>query len=212
VSTRTAHPTRRIPAARRAAVRRRRIVAVLLVAALAGLGVSLLSPTVHQAVQEIQLPLRHEDIIRQQAADKDLDPALVAAVIYAESRFVDGRTSGAGAEGLMQITPATAHDIAQRSGGTRFETSDLHDPQVNIAYGTWYLRHLLDRYGDDEVLALAAYNGGQGNVDKWIAREAGRDRQLTIDAIPFPETRAYVRKVLEARGQYQANYADELDP
>ena len=133
-------------------------------------------PQFHHAVREITLPLRHEDIIRQQAHDKGLDPALIAAVIYAESHFRDGQTSAAGAQGLMQLTPATARYIAHKSGGTQFVVDDLATPQVNIAYGAYYLRYLLRRYGGNQTFALAAYNAGEGNVDRWIAAAQARDR------------------------------------
>jgi soluble lytic murein transglycosylase len=196
--------------ARRAQVRRRRVMAIFATIALVICGVLALRPTLHDAVKEIALPLRHEDIIRQQAGDKGLDPALVAAVIYAESHFIDGRTSSAGAEGLMQLTPQTAQDIARKSGGTAFKVSDLGTPQVNIAYGTWYLRYLMRRFGGNETLALAAYNAGEGNVDHWIAGERAHERSLTIAAIPFGETRNYVRKVLDARRDYRSTYAHEL--
>jgi soluble lytic murein transglycosylase len=161
-------------------------------------------------VREIALPLRHEDIIRQQARDKGLDPALIAGVIYAESHFIDGRTSSAGAEGLMQLTPATAQYIANKSGGTAFRVSDLGTAQVNIAYGAFYLRYLMERYGDDVPLVLAAYNAGEGNVDKWIAQARAKDKALDIGAIPFGETRSYVTKVLDARRQYRSQYRSEL--
>jgi soluble lytic murein transglycosylase len=186
------------------------LLAVLGTAALAGLAAVLLLPTFHQAVQQISLPLRHQDIIRQQASDKKLDPALIAAVIYAESHFIDGRTSSAGAKGLMQLTPSTAQFIAHRSGGSQFEVADLGTAQVNISYGAYYLRYLLDRYGENETLALAAYNGGEGNVDRWVAEARSRDSSLTISAIPFGETRLYVRKVLSATRDYRSQYAAEL--
>src|SRR4051794_41742809 len=174
MSTR-AHTAARRPAARRdaaarRAVRRRRLTLVVGVAILAGVITVVSWPRVHDAVQEIALPLRHEDIIRQQAAEKELDPALIAGVIYAESRFRDGQRSAAGAEGLMQITPTTAHEIARKSGGTAFVTGDLATPQVNISYGAWYLRYLMGRYAGNRTFALAAYNAGEGNVDRWIDR------------------------------------------
>ena len=121
---------------RRRVVRRRRIAAILGTALVAGLAVALAWPSFHHALREIALPLRHEDIIRQQAREKDLDPALIAAVIYAESHFRDGQVSAAGAQGLMQLTPATARMIARKSGGVAFTVEDLGTPQVNIAYGT----------------------------------------------------------------------------
>jgi soluble lytic murein transglycosylase len=200
---------RRMSAARRRTIRRRRIGALLVAAAVAALGAITLMPDVEKAVQEVALPLRHEDIIRQQSADKRLDPSLVAGVIYAESRFRD-QTSHAGARGLMQITPATADYIAEKSGGTQFVHGDLATPQINIAYGTWYLRYLLDRYDDNVVLALCAYNGGEGNVDKWLREGHISDTAFTLDRVPFPETREYVRRVLDARKNYRKQYRHEL--
>ena len=131
-------------------------------------------------------------------------------MIYAESHFRD-QTSRAGAKGLMQLMPETADYIAQKSGGTAFVQGDLATPQVNIAYGSWYLRHLLDKYDGREVLALAAYNAGQGNVDAWLAEAGARgERFRAADHIPFPETRDYVKKVLAAREDYRRAYPREL--
>jgi soluble lytic murein transglycosylase len=217
MSTRTATATRRrspaprvVDRRRRAKVRRRRLIAIVAAAGVALAAVLALQPLFHHAVREIALPLRHEDIIRQQARDKGLDPALIAGVIYAESHFIDGRTSSAGAEGLMQLTPATAQYIADKSGGTAFRLADLGTAQVNIAYGAFYLRYLMERYGDDVPLVLAAYNAGEGNVDKWIAQARAKDKDLDIGAIPFGETRNYVAKVLDARVQYRRQYRSEL--
>jgi peptidoglycan lytic transglycosylase len=211
--THTAARRRRAPArsaARRRTILRRRLTAIGVAALLAALAVALAWPQVHHAVREITLPLRHEDIILQQAREKGLDPALVAAVIYAESHFRDGQTSPAGALGLMQITPETARYIARKSGGTAFVVGDLSTPQVNIAYGAYYLRYLLRRYGGNEAFALAAYNAGEGNVDRWIAEARARDRALTIDAIPYAETRSYVTRVRDAKREYVSSYASAL--
>jgi soluble lytic murein transglycosylase len=156
-----------------------------------------------KAIRELTLPLRYDDIIRQQAAAKHLDPSLIAAVIYAESRFSD-QESHAGALGLMQITPQTADVIARLSGGTQFVTGDLSDPDINIRYGTYYLRYVLQRYDGNEVAALAAYNAGIHAADGW----GGSD--LSLDGIGFPETRAYVEEVLEKRQEYRDTYADDL--
>jgi peptidoglycan lytic transglycosylase len=174
-------------------------------AALLGLlaGILVASGAFDQALQELTLPLRHEDVIRQQAADKNLDPALIAAVIYRESKFRD-QTSKAGAKGLMQILPSTADFIARKSGGTAFEHGDLSTPQINIAYGSWYLRYLLDRYDGNKTAAIAAYNAGEAKVDEW----GGSD--LTIDDIGYPETRQYTRDVLDKRGEYAHEYRKEL--
>jgi soluble lytic murein transglycosylase len=161
------------------------------------------------AVQELTLPLRHEDIIRQQATEKGLDPALIAAVIYQESKFRD-RTSSAGAKGLMQLLPGTAEFIAHKSGGTRFELQDLGTPQINIAYGSWYLRYLLERYDGNETLAIAAYNAGEDNVDRWVSAAGGANSFDPTRDIPFPETRAYVQGVFSKRDAYRKHYAKEL--
>ncbi|HET7589627.1 MAG TPA: lytic transglycosylase domain-containing protein [Solirubrobacterales bacterium] len=175
------------------------------VAVLVGLGVAFLiaSGTFDNAIKELTLPLHHEDVIRQQAKEKGVDAALIAAVIYSESKFSD-QESSAGARGLMQITPEAANFIEKQSGGTSFKLDDLSDPEINIRYGTFLLRELLDRYDGDEAAALAAYNAGPGNADKW----GGSD--LNLDDIPFPETRAYVEEVLEKQREYRQKYGREL--
>lgn len=169
-----------------------------------------------EAIRELTLPLRHDDIIRQEAGDEDIatvageqivlpetDPALLAAVIYAESRFRD-QTSTAGARGLMQITPDTADTIEKISGGETFVYEDLADPDLNIRYGSFFLRYLLYLYDGNEAAALAAYNAGIGNADAWGGAE------LEPDDIEFPETRDYVDEVFARRDEYRENYADEL--
>ncbi len=195
----------------RARVRRRRLALVVL-AAVVGTSVAALvtgAGPLDDAVREITLPLRHEDIIRQQASDKDVDAALIAAVIYEESRFRD-QTSHAGARGLMQVTPATADFIAHRSGGVRFKQEDLATPQINIAYGTWFLHYLIEHYEGNESLAVAAYNAGQTNVDRWVDEAGGPGEFDSARHIPFPETRAYVQNVEERRKEYRDHYGGEL--
>jgi soluble lytic murein transglycosylase len=200
---------RRKPRARTRFMRRRFMLLAFVVAATA-VAMAVLSPWADKAVQEISLPLRHDDIIRQQAQDKRLDPALIAGVIYVESRFRD-QTSHVGAKGLMQIMPSTADYIARKSGGTEFVQGDLSSPQINISYGSWYLRYLLDRYHGNTILALAAYNAGEGKVDEWWRAAADRGEKFRVaDHIPFPETRHYVDKVLSARRDYRREYRAEL--
>jgi soluble lytic murein transglycosylase len=211
----TAHAHRRTSqrtgaAARRRAVarRRRRAFGVALVGAVV-VALLLALPLAKRAVNSLGLPLRYSSFIRHQAAAKHLDPALVAAVIYAETKF-DPRTSPAGAVGLMQLMPETATFLAKRSGATTFTTGDLSNPEVNIAYGSYYLRYLLNVYHGDTVLALAAYNGGETNVDSWIRSAHADGQRFRVVDIPFPETRAYVQRVLTARGQYRKTYASAL--
>jgi soluble lytic murein transglycosylase len=138
----------------------------------------------------LRYPIRYEHIVRGHASNYDLDPALVAAVIYQESKFRAAARSDSGAIGLMQLLPETAKGIALRTGGSRFRVDDLYDPEVNVRYGCWYLRNLLRKYGSLET-ALAAYNGGQGNVDRGVT---------------YPETREYVKNVLHLRDIYEQAY------
>jgi soluble lytic murein transglycosylase len=146
-------------------------------------------------------PLDYEHIVSAHARNYDLDPTLLAAVIYAESRFDPDVESSAGAVGLMQLLPETAKGIALRTAGAKFVVSDLRDPEINVRYGSWYLNHLRSRYDGDMRLALAAYHAGQGNVDDWLA--AG-------SRIAFPETQAYVDEVERVKRVYAKAYPDEL--
>jgi soluble lytic murein transglycosylase len=191
--------------------RRRRYKAIGLAVLIGGLAAIVLSNlgTLDRAVREITLPLKHEDIIRQQAREKGLDPALIAAVIYQETKF-RARTSPAGAKGLMQLLPDTATFIARKSGGTRFELADLANPQVNIAYGAWYLRYLKQKYKGNTTLMAAAYNAGERNVDDWVQKAGGPASFDAARDIPFPETRDYVSSVLDHRKAYRDTYPKEL--
>jgi soluble lytic murein transglycosylase len=168
------------------------LVLVALAAAVVGAGaVVLVEPDWYLRAR---YPLRYEHIVKGHAENYRLDPALVAAVIYQESKFDADARSESGAIGLMQLLPETAEGIATRTGGSRFDVDDLYDPEINVRYGSWYLRHLLDKYGSEED-ALAAYNGGQGNLDRGIVHA---------------ETEHYVDRVLELRGIYRDAYASEL--
>jgi soluble lytic murein transglycosylase len=186
----------------------RRLATLIAFGAIA-LVLGLIAIGVNQATRKLALPLTNAEVIRRQASEKHLDPALIAAVIYTESKF-EPHPSSAGAQGLMQILPATAYYLAHLSGGSRFTASDLATPEVNIAYGSYYLRYLLDHYHGDEMLAVAAYNGGIANVDGWVARAGAEGRDLEEASIPFPETREYVRRVLLAQQLYRATYPREL--
>ena len=155
-------------------------------------------------------PLEYEGAIRTSARRNDLDPSLVAAVIYAESRFDAHARSSYGAVGLMQLLPETAAQIARETGGVAFVPADLDDPRVNIRYGCYYLRTVLDRFGGDRVAAIAAYNAGAGVVAEWEVAARAEGHPLRLADIPYAETRAYVRSVLEARKIYRETYGDRL--
>ena len=167
------------------------VTLLLLTAGIAGAAVFVSEPDWYLRAR---YPLRYEHIVVGHAENYRLDPALVAAVIYQESKFKPDARSQAGAIGLMQLLPDTAEGIAARTGGSKFRVEDLDDPEINVRYGSWYLRHLLDKYGSEEQ-ALAAYNGGQGNEDRGVR---------------YAETQHYVDRVLELRGIYREAYASEL--
>ena len=153
-------------------------------------------------------PLRYPQTVLAHSHTYSLPPTLVAAVIEQESKFDPNAHSSAGAVGLMQLTPDTAEGIALRTGGNRFQESDLLNPEINIRYGCWYLRHLHQKYAKyDEgyILVLAAYNAGQGKVDAWL-QTRGNGTHLAVKDIPFPETRAYVERVLALQGDYRKAY------
>jgi soluble lytic murein transglycosylase len=150
--------------------------------------------------ERIRYPLRYSEYVRVHAHEHNLDPALMAAVIYQESKFRSDATSSSGAIGLMQLTPSTAHGIAIRTGGHAFRTSDLYNPEINIRYGAWYLANLFAKY-HSERLVLAAYNAGQGNVDRWLAH---------AEPIQFSETRAYVARVEKLKRIYADAWHSQL--
>jgi peptidoglycan lytic transglycosylase len=179
----------------------RRVAAlgVLLVGVVVAL-VVLQNPKAPDFVQRLRYPLKYRQIVRGHARNYDLDPALLAAVIYQESKFDPEAKSESGAIGLMQLLPSTAHGIALHTGGSRFRTEDLLNPEINVRYGAFYLRRLLNKYGDEQT-ALAAYNAGQRRVDEW--RAAGK-------GIAFAETRNYVERVDELKRIYRDTWASEL--
>jgi soluble lytic murein transglycosylase len=174
----------------------RRIAATTLLVVAIGVAFAYLQGGTPGWFDRLRYPLRYEQIVRGHARNYRLDPALLAAVIYQESKFRADAKSTSGAIGLMQLRPETARGIAIRTGGSRFQTSDLYNPEINIRYGSWYLRHLLDKYGD-EKLALAAYNAGQQNVDTWRSKGKG---------IQFSETRAYIDRVEKLKEIYRSAY------
>jgi soluble lytic murein transglycosylase len=178
----------------------RKLLWLVVLAAIAAAAAGYVLRTTPPWYERIRYPLHYSEYIRVHAKEHHLDPALMAAVIYQESKFRPSVESSSGAIGLMQLTPSTARGIAIRTGGNAFETSDLYNAEINIRYGAWYLDNLFTKY-HNERLVLAAYNAGQGNVDKWIAR--GED-------IQFPETRAYVSRVEHLKGVYAKAWHSQL--
>lgn len=149
-------------------------------------------------------PLRYEGIIARESLRNGLDPNLVAAVILQESGFDPDSVSEAGAVGLMQVMPETANELGH-DGGLTSDGKSLKEPKVNIALGTRYLAMLRRKYGDDR-LALAAYNGGTGNLDLWLRRSNSKEVDKLIESIPFAETKNFVLAVSTGRERYRAMY------
>ncbi len=151
-------------------------------------------------------PIDYQQIIVQEAERAQLDPGLVAAVINVESRWQADAVSRKGAKGLMQLMPTTAAWIAEKTGQAVFEEEDLFTPETNIRLGVCYLADLLAQFGNNETLALAAYNGGRGNVKTWLEDGLWDGTQDTVESIPFGETRRYVLKVEAQRKIYSRIY------
>jgi soluble lytic murein transglycosylase len=178
----------------------RRLLLVTILVVIAGGAFLVVNETSPPWYERIRYPLRYSEFIRVHAREHGLDPALVAAVVYQESKFNSNAKSRSGAIGLMQLTPETAHGIAIRTHGNAFRTQDLYNAEINIRYGEWYLKNLFDKYGS-ERLVLAAYNAGQGNVDSWRAKG---------EPIQFAETRAYVKRVEHLKRIYRDAWHSKL--
>jgi soluble lytic murein transglycosylase len=178
----------------------KKVLALVVVAAALAAAFAYVNSTEPAWYVRLRYPLDYQAIVRGHSRNYHLDPALLAAVIYQESKFRAHARSSSGAVGLMQLLPSTAEGIAVHTGGTKFRVSDLDDPEINVRYGSWYLRHLLDKYGDERT-ALAAYNAGQENVDHWRAEGKG---------IEFAETRHYVKRVEHLKTLYRRGYRAQL--
>lgn len=181
--------------------RKRGVILLVLLLLLLGVVWILLHPPA--TLQRASYPLKYPDEIRAAGREYGVEPALIAGVIYTESRFNPDSESHRGAYGLMQILPPTAEFISERSG----IQGNYQDPGVNIRMGTWYLSYLQEKYSGDERLVLAAYNSGEGQVDIWLSKDGFK---IASD-IPFPETRQYVENVLEARSVYIKLYGKDLN-
>ncbi|MGM0472135.1 MAG: lytic transglycosylase domain-containing protein [Bacillota bacterium] len=160
----------------------------------------------YQQILRFFYPLYYQDLIFAYAAEYDLDPYLLAAIIKIESKFDRRATSHRGARGLMQIMPQTGQWIADRLGVEDFTEEDLYQAELNIKFGCWYLAHLKKIFDDDLILVIAAYNGGQGNVNQWLKSDEWSGKHQDSDQIPFNETKDYVEQVMQTYYRYQWLY------
>lgn len=141
-----------------------------------------------------------QQIVNESALREDISPSLIEAVMLTESKFDEEAISKAGAVGMMQLMPETASWISEQSG---LPADHLNSPGENIPLGAWYLNFLLKKYHNNEVLALAAYNAGRGNVDEWITDNGWSEGFSEVEKIPFPETREFVKSVVSARDRLE---------
>lgn len=151
-------------------------------------------------------PILYREEIEQAAAEAQLDPRLIAAVIRVETNYRPSAESGKGAVGIMQVMPLTAKSILQERRFEGLTLQEMEQPEVNIRVGTAYLSTLLRMYNQDLVKALASYNAGPGNVNEWLENGVWDGRLESADRIPFWETSRYVRMVMYYYHKYQELY------
>ncbi|NLA26190.1 MAG: lytic transglycosylase domain-containing protein [Firmicutes bacterium] len=184
----------------------RRLISLIAFIALFGLVCFLLgSPR----LGKMFYPFRYRGEIMAAAKEQQIDPLLIAAVIHTESGFQEKAVSPQGACGLMQLMPSTAKWIAEKKGESGYHRDRLFEPHYNIAAGSWYLADLLRQFGGNEVIALAAYNGGRGQVQRWLEDEIWDGSEANLEQIPFGETRAFVRRALKNYHSYQDLYTKD---
>lgn len=157
-------------------------------------------------IQKKIYPLKHKEEILKFSRQYDLDPHLIMGIIWVESKFIPEATSSKNAKGLMQIVPDTGKWIADQIGVEGYKEESLYDPEINIRFGCWYFAYLLEFFGGDVDLALASYNGGMGNVMKWLKDSRYSDDGKHLKRIPFKETSDYLEKVEDAYKQYKKLY------
>jgi len=151
-------------------------------------------------------PQPHQEEVLTAAAETQIDPWLVFAIMRAESKYQTGAQSSAGAKGLMQIMPETAEGIASKHDIADFNIEQLHDPETNIKFACWYLADLEQEFNGETPVVIAAYNAGRGTVNKWLEQNVWDGSRESLEQIPFKETREYVANVLKNYEAYQAIY------
>ena len=199
-------PLRRVRAARRRRQRRRTLLAIFASALIVLIALGAWALFGRGRIDLSRYPMTYAPEIRAAAAEFSLDPAYVASVVLAESSFDAEAVSSAGAIGLMQIMPATGEWIAGKLEDEPFDVQRLYQPEVNLRYGCWYLRFLLDRYDEDMYTASTAYHQGQGRVDQWLEDPQYSQDGRTLTAISSAVTDTYVNRIMESYAHYQELY------
>lgn len=155
--------------------------------------------------------LEYSEYVYQYAEENNIDPLLVFAIIKAESNFNHSIQSSSGAIGLMQLMESTAIEMAKEVKQEIVVKEALYNPEINIKIGTFYYAYLIQHYEGNEYLALAAYNAGMGNVDKWIKEGIIKADGSDLENIPYKETNNYVRKIIRDYKIYQRLYGENLE-
>lgn len=199
-------PLRRVRAARRRRQRRRTLLAIFASALIVLIALGAWALFGRGRMDLSRYPMTYAPEIRAAAAEFSLDPAYVASVVLAESSFDAEAVSSAGAIGLMQIMPDTGEWIAGKLEDEPFDVQRLYQPEVNLRYGCWYLRFLLDRYDEDMYTASTAYHQGQGRVDQWLEDPQYSQDGRTLTAISSAVTDTYVNRIMESYANYQELY------
>ena len=199
-------PLRRVRAARRRRQRRRTLLAIFASALIVLIALGAWALLGRDGADLSRYPMTYAPEIRAAAAEFSLDPAYVASVVLAESSFDAEAVSSVGAIGLMQIMPDTGEWIAGKLEDEPFDVQRLYQPEVNLRYGCWYLRFLLDRYDGDMYTASTAYHQGQGRVDQWLEDPQYSQDGRTLTAISSAVTDTYVNRIMESYANYQELY------
>ena len=199
-------PLRRVRAARRRRQRRRTLLAIFASALIVLIALGAWALFGRDRIDLSRYPMTYAPEIRAAAAEFSLDPAYVASVVLAESSFDAEAVSSVGAIGLMQIMPDTGEWIAGKLEDEPFDVQRLYQPEVNLRYGCWYLRFLLDRYDGDMYTASTAYHQGQGRVDQWLEDPQYSQDGRTLTAISSAVTDTYVNRIMESYANYQELY------
>lgn len=151
-------------------------------------------------------PTKHSELVYKYSSKYGIDPYLVFSIMRVESSFDPSATSKSGAKGLMQITDSTGEWVAEKLKLKDYSSDLLYEPEFNIMIGCWYLNNLEEQFDGNVLLALTAYNGGIGNVQKWLKNKEYSSNGESLDKIPYPETERYVVKIQKDYSVYKSLY------
>lgn len=159
-------------------------------------------------VPKFMYPVKFSEQVNRYCEEYELDKKLIYSVIKAESGFDESNRSHTGARGLMQIMPETGEWAAKTMGLNEYSSENLYEADTNIHIGCWYIRYLIDMYNGNTITALAAYNAGHGNVSKWLKDSQYSSDGITLDSIPYAETRGYIEKTMKYMEKYDKYYEE----